>query len=280
MRLQILILMLAWPSGAAFAETPAEAATAYEQGLALKDCDPAAARKAFENADRQGHAHAAVNLGILHANGTGVPKDDSRAFSYFTKAAALGQREALYNKGVFLLEGRGVSRDLSGALVALEAAAAAGSVPAHIKLADLYYFGSTGLEKNHGLALPHVKAAAVARDAWACNILGTMAELGQGMKADRSFARYWLTVAAEQGHAKAQGNLGRMLRKGRPNSREVVESYKWLKLSSLQGIAMSTYQLGVHRRSMTSAQIAEGERQILQYNESRAQKSAKLPSLP
>lgn len=273
MKYQILILLLTCSLGAGAAETASDANAAYEQGVALRDSDPTAARQAFERADQQGNSRAAVQLGILYANGDSVPRDDKKAYGFFAKAAAAGQREALYNKGLFLLDGRGGTRHLKEALASLEAAAAAGSVPAHIKLADLYYFGSEGIGKNYALALPHVKAAATAGDAWACNILGTMAEFGHGMKTDLSAARKWFTDAAEQGNAKAQGNLGRLLRSGNPTDMEKVECYKWLKLSSMQGNSMAAYHLAAHSRSMTSAQTAEGEQEISNFSASRKEKT-------
>jgi uncharacterized protein len=250
-------------------EIQADARASYEQGVALKESDLNLARQAFERADELGEPRAAVQLGIIHANGTGTPKDDAKAYACFAKAAASGQREGLFNQGLFLLDGRGTPRDLKAGLAALSAAATAGSIPAHVKLADLYYFGADGLEKSYPLARPHVEAAAASGDAWACNILGTMAEMGQAMKVDRLAARHWFTVAAEQGHAKAQGNLGRLLRGGKPTHHDKVEAFKWLKLSSLQGISMSTYQLEFHRRSMTAAQIAEAERAVVEFNHRR-----------
>lgn len=246
-----------------------EQARAILNGLAAEE-DKLKARQLLQTAADQGSPKAKAALGVMLAEGAGGPKDDARALEYFSQAAEAGQREGLYNRGIFLLQGRGASRDLAAALASLTAAAAAGSIPAHVKLADLYYFGTEGLEKDHSRSLPHVKAAATAGDAWACNILGTMAELGQAMEVSRSSALYWFGLAADKGHAKAQGNLGRMLRSGKPSDREKVECYKWLKLSSLQGISMSTYQLGVHSLSMTAAQIADGEREALRFNAERS----------
>jgi TPR repeat protein len=277
MKPPLFVLFLACLFSPCTAEIQADARTSYEQGVALRESDPGSARQAFERAEKEGDPRAAVQLGILHANGTGTLKDDAKAYSYFAKAAASGQREGLFNQGLFLLEGRGAPRDLKGGIAALTAAAAAGSIPAHVKLADLYYFGAEGLEKSYPLALPHVEAAAASGDAWACNILGTMAEMGQAMKVDRLAARHWFTQAAVQGNAKAQGNLGRLLRGGKPSHHDKVESFKWLKLSSLQGISMSTYQLELHRRSMTAAQIAEAERAVLEFNNRRGKDADASP---
>ena len=191
----LLYLTLLISAGGACA-TPAQsddAAAVYEQGIGFQsgkdgEPDPVAARQAFEKAASQGHARAAVQLGIIHANASGVPKDDARAFEYFSQAAAAGQREGIYNKGLFLLQGCGASRDLNAALTSLAAAAEVGSIPAHVKLAELFYFGAEDLEVDRARALPHVKAAAATGDAWACNMLGTMAELGYAMPVDRQAA--------------------------------------------------------------------------------------------
>ncbi|RYD36677.1 MAG: sel1 repeat family protein, partial [Verrucomicrobiaceae bacterium] len=213
-----------------------EPAADYEAGVALLPgkttaADTAAAREAFERASSQGHVLAKVQLAILLSNGSGGPRDDTRALALFSEAAETGQREALYNKGLFLLQGRGAPRDLSVALEALGSAAAAGSVHAHIKLADIFYFGDRDLKADRGRALPHVKAAAMAGDAWACNILGTMAEQGYEMPMDRKMAISWFTVAARKNNIKAQANLGRMLKEGNRTSSDKVAAYKWLSLA-------------------------------------------------
>jgi TPR repeat protein len=253
----------------------ADATADFAKGMALQSAkerkpDLAAARQAFERAASEGHALAALHLGLLHANGSGGPRDDARAFQYFSQAAADGQREGLYNKGLFLLEGRGVPRELVEALSSLSAAAGAGCIPAHVKLADVYYFGAEDLKSDRARALPHVKAAAVAGDPWACNILGTMSEYGHAMPVDRNASLHWFTVAAKKGNAKAQGNLGRLLRSGDPTPGEMVKSYMWLKLSSLQGNTVATYLLKDHLLGMTADGIAEGDRAVEDFNRSLA----------
>jgi TPR repeat protein len=269
-----LILTFLMVASAARADATAD----YEKGLALQSAketkpDPVAARQAFEKAAAEGHALAALHLGLLHASGSGGPRDDARAFRYFSQAAAASQPEGLYNKGLFLLQGRGVPRDVAAALSSLSAAAGAGFIPAHIKLADLYYFGADDLKRDRARALPHVKAAAVAGDPWACNILGTMAEYGHAMPVDRNASLHWFTVAAKKGNAKAQGNLGRLLRSGDPTPQDIVNSYMWLKLSSLQGNTVATYLLKDHVLGMTVEGIAEGDRAVEDFNRSLAEKS-------
>lgn len=257
----------------------ADPAADYARGLALQSAeatapDPAAAREAFEKAAAKGHTLAALQLGMMHANGSGGPRDDARAYHYFSEAAAAGQREARYNQGLFLLKGRGVPRDVPAAILSLSAAASEGSLPAHIQLADLFYFGTDGLKPDRARALPHVKASATAGDAWACNILGTMAEYGQAMPVDRNAALHWFSVAAQKGNAKAQGNLGSLLRTVDPTAEGKVKAYLWLKLASLQGNTMATYLLNDHQLGMSADQIAEGDRAVEEFKKNPAADSS------
>ena len=46
------------------------------------------ARQWYEKAAAQGYAEAQVNLGVLHANGDGVPQDYVRAYMWYNLAAA------------------------------------------------------------------------------------------------------------------------------------------------------------------------------------------------
>lgn len=267
----------------ALAAAPEDAVTSYQQGvshLTAKDVppDPAAARQAFRQAADQGHSLAALQLGMLYAKGIGGLRDDAEALRCFSAAAAVGQREALYNKGLFLLQGRGAPRDVDAGLTALAAAAETGSIAAHIKLADTHYFGGEGIPANRARALPHVKAAAAAGDAWACNILGTMAEFGYEMKPDHNAALHWFGVAAEQGDPKAQGNLGRLLRIGTSNPGTRILAYVWLRLSSLQGEITAAYSLKDHVISMTPHEIAEGDQAVEKFRLDLAEKRASKPA--
>ncbi len=273
----LLVLSLLISAGAAPVQSD-DAAAIYEQGIGFqsgKSADPIAARQAFEKAASQGHARAAVQLGIMHANASGVPKDDARALEYFNQAAAAGQREGIYNKGLFLLQGRGAPRDVDAGVAALTAAAELGSIPAHVRLADAFYFGSEGLAADRARALPHVKAAADAGDAWACNLFGTMAEFGYAMPVDRHAALHWFTEAARKNNAKAQYNLGRLLHTGKSARSDTVAAYTWLKLASLHGETAAAYILKDHVLSMTPAQIVEGDRAVEEFNGKFSGKDAK-----
>jgi TPR repeat protein len=62
-----------------------------------------------------------------------------------------------------------------------------------------------------------------------------MYEDGEGVPQDDKTAMSWYTLAAEQGHAKAQKNLGFMFADGRGVSKDIVSAYMWLNISASLG---------------------------------------------
>ena len=60
----------------------------------------------------QGHAYAQYNLGIMYANGYGVPEDDAEAVRWYRLAADQGHAvRAQYNLGLKYANGEGVLQD-------------------------------------------------------------------------------------------------------------------------------------------------------------------------
>jgi TPR repeat protein len=74
----------------------------------------------------QGDAVAQFNLGLIYANGYGVPEDDVEAVKWYRKAAEQGQARAQSNLGVMYLSGEGVPEDCVVAYMWCNLAAAQG----------------------------------------------------------------------------------------------------------------------------------------------------------
>ena len=55
----------------------------------------------------------------------------------------------------------------------------------------------------------------------------------------------WCRLAAEQGYANAQSNLGSMYNDGHGVPQNYVEAYRWLRLAAEQGYGLAQYNLGV-----------------------------------
>ena len=65
----------------------------------------------FSKSAEQGNADAQYNLGLMYANGKGVPEDDREAVRWYRKAAEQGDAVAQYNLGAMYAKGEGVPED-------------------------------------------------------------------------------------------------------------------------------------------------------------------------
>ena len=86
----------------------------------------------------------------------------------------------------------------------------------------------------------------------------------QGVVQDRAEALKWCRLAADQGVADAQYNLGLKYANGRGVPQDYVEAHKWLNLAAAQSDSDNQEELVEARDSlaeqMTPAQIAEAQR--------------------
>lgn len=96
--------------------------------------DPEMAAGWFFRAAEQGYADAQFNLGLLYANGEGVPQDMKQTAELFRKAAEQGHVDAQNNLGALYFTGEGVERDENKAIEWFEKAAAQGNEEARANL--------------------------------------------------------------------------------------------------------------------------------------------------
>jgi hypothetical protein len=89
----------------------------YQAGMAANNRgDYATALHEWRPLAEKGHAAAQYSLGLLYANGQGVPKDDTQARQWYEKAAAQGRADAQVNLGILYDYGRGVPQDFKKAV--------------------------------------------------------------------------------------------------------------------------------------------------------------------
>lgn len=100
----------------------------------ILDTDPELAAGWFFRAAEQGYADAQFNLGLMYANGEGVPQDMEQAVELFKKAAEQGHVDAQNNLGAMYFTGEGVARDEKKAIEWFEKAAAQGNEDARANL--------------------------------------------------------------------------------------------------------------------------------------------------
>src|SRR5690606_28738287 len=89
------------------------------------------------------------------------------------------------------------------------------------------------------------RLAAEQGHAHAQNNLGVMYENGSGVERNYGQAVHWYRLAAEQGHARAQNNLGVMYEHGRGVDRNYGRAVHWYRLAAEQGHASAQNNLGV-----------------------------------
>jgi TPR repeat protein len=82
---------------------------------------------------------------------------------------------------------------------------------------------------------------------------------GLGTPQDFQATISWYLKAAEQGHAKAQNNLGFMYLKGQGVSIDLVQACKWFALSAASGNEDARANQMICRQRMTSDQIARAD---------------------
>jgi hypothetical protein len=115
---------------------------AYHRG------DYATALREWQPLAKQGQAIAQYHLGLLYANGQGVPKDDAQARLWYEKAAAQGHADAQANLGSLYDYGRGGPQDFKMAVRWYLRSANQGNDLAQRKLGLLYERGD-GVPKDY-----------------------------------------------------------------------------------------------------------------------------------
>lgn len=115
-----------------------DANAAYDKG------DYAQAIRLLRPIAEKGNALAQYNLGMMHANGQGVPQDFHEAVKWYRLAAVQGNARAQTNLGAMYAIGRGVPQDFHEAEQWWRLAAAQGNADAQNNLSTLYSKGQDG----------------------------------------------------------------------------------------------------------------------------------------
>ena len=83
---------------------------------------------------------------------------------------------------------------------------------------------------------------------------------GRGVPQDFVEAARWFRLAAEQGSAIAQYNLGDMYGNGEGVPEDIVLAYMWYNLAAVQGHDRAQRNKDTAEQQMTREQIAEAQR--------------------
>jgi TPR repeat protein len=108
--------------------------------------------------------------------------------------------------------------------------------------------------------------------------LGGCYNMGNGVAKDETQAVKWWRKAAEQGYAIAQHNLSVCYHEGCGVSRDYVECCKWTLLAAAQGDDGAARNLPFFKQEMTSEQIAEAQRLVREFEPRKTLEPGVSPS--
>jgi TPR repeat protein len=263
-----VVLSLMLTGGAAAGPFEEGAAGPFEEGAAaLKRGDYATALRLWRPLAEQGDALVQSLLGIMYAEGQGVPQDYAEAVKWYRLAAEQGDGDAQFLLGVMYARGEGVPQDYAEAVKWYRLAAEQGDALAQSNLGGAYRKGE-GVPQDYAEAAKWYRLAAEQGLANAQYLLGFNYYLGVGgVPQDFVAAAKWYRLAAEQGLAGAQAHLGIMYMAGNGVPRDDVLAYMWSNLAASRFSASETkkHDLAVQVRDfvaskMTPAQLTEAQR--------------------
>jgi TPR repeat protein len=191
---------------------------------------------------RHGPSHAHLSDMLIYGR-PGVAKDVKRAFALAGAGAAMG---CAHSKGVLsdcYLGGFGVAKDEARGLALGRESEAAGSCFGQVVVAWCYGGGCGGVAQDDAEAARLYRLAADQGYAVAQNNLGCMFKHGQGVAKDYAEAARLYRLAAEQGYAVAQVSLGLMFRNGYGVAEDKAEAIRWYHLAAAQGDTLATAAL-------------------------------------
>jgi TPR repeat protein len=213
----------------------------------------------FEKAAAQGFDLGELNLGIMHMDGLGCPKDPALAARWFRVAADKGHPLGQFELAHLIIRGELDGTTLEEAIFLLELAINQNFTPAMNELAKLYeHKTASEAHKKRAMELRHTAAALGDHDSKlylgeklyqqsedtqnqneylhlleeaatygytpALCRLGTIYNSGLGVAPDRQKAASYWSIAAEQGHEESRINLEQMQHAERNSEPRTMEN--------------------------------------------------------
>lgn len=243
-------------------EAPKDAAGQFCIGLGyatgrIGRQDMALAVKWFSLAAAQNHSGALTTLGYHYEKGYGVARDPAKAVALYRRAAEQGYADGLFNLGRAYENGVGVPASQSEALKWYGLAAAKGNEPAKRALvavgqpaappanASAFEDGrKLYLAKDYSSAFRAFMLAAGQGNARAQLQVGSQYEFGEGVAQSYKEAVNWYALAAKQGDSTAQRNLGNMFELGNGVAEDWLQAAAWYRKSADQYDSKGAFALG------------------------------------
>ncbi len=186
-----------------------------EQGL---NPDLMVAIASLQKAADAGNAEAQFRLGMMYANGDGVPLSHSRGAGLIESAARQGHTEAQTTLGWLYANGTGVDQDDQQAKKWYLRAAHQGSPKAEYVVATMYRFGQFGEPRDAEQAVAWYLKAANRGVAPAQFALGRLLMDGKLVQKDEETALMWLSLAHANGSSKAEEVIKHLIKRMTPEA--------------------------------------------------------------
>ena len=229
-------------------------------------------------AAEKNHAEAQWRLGVAYSRGDGVIKNRAEASRWLQRSVAQGNRDAQYHQAQLIEQQSSHADARAQAMRLYEAAARQGHVPAQLHLAHALRSGEV-LHEDQDSPLsvvrlsgrrstaPHLvqslnffRLAAEQGHADAQFQLGQMYAQGLGTTQQFDQAADWYLRAAKQGHAKAPFHLGFLYAHGQGVEQDDEKAYQWYYISAQCGYALARKNM-----ALIGKKLSAGEREMAQW---------------
>ena len=122
------------------------------------------------------------------------------------------------------------------------------------------YDKGQGVVQNYAEALRWYRLAADQGQASAQANLGVMYGYGQGVVQNYAEALRWFSLAADQGHAIAQADLGVMYAKGQGVAWDLISAHMWLNIAAASGNKTAERFRDIVAKGMTPTDISKAQK--------------------
>jgi hypothetical protein len=192
---------------------------------------------------QHGPSHAHLSSMLVEGR-AGVAVDVKRGFALAAAGAALGCAHSKGALGWCYLNGDGVAEDVARGLALGRESEATGSCFGQYVVGQCYYFGRGDVARDYAEASRLYSLAAEQGYAVAQSNLGVMFHQGRGVAQDYAEAARLYSLAAAQGDADAQYNLGIMFENGEGVAQDYAEVVRLYSLAAAQGHVEAQFYLG------------------------------------
>ena len=170
----------------------------------MVECDTAKALELLERAAEVGESQYALRLGRFYSSlsPTDYPNAETRAFELFKQAADKGNSEAMCALGLCYENGQGTQVSFQKAYEMYRAASEKGSGYGSYLLGVCYLDGIY-VDPDNVMAAQYILQGAERGHLRSCLLIGKMYAYGQGVPKDKKKAKYWLTIARDNGVEEA-----------------------------------------------------------------------------